>query len=85
MKAGLMEIADFFIMNKCEPRFRTGAVCIKNCSIMRHHDEHSWVANILSSVATNDTGIDEIANEIEKHKNYLIKENCLIKEFNRLR
>jgi LAO/AO transport system kinase len=80
MKAGLMEIADFFIMNKCDrPGSEQALSALKTVLIMRHHDEHSWVANILSSVATNDTGIDEIANEIEKHKNYLIKENCLIK------
>ncbi len=80
MKAGLMEIADFFIMNKFDrPGSEQALSALKSVLIMRHHDEHSWVANILSAVATNDTGILEIANEIEKHKNYLIKENCLIK------
>jgi LAO/AO transport system kinase len=80
MKAGLMEIADFFILNKSDhPGSERALTALKTILMMKPHDEHSWITNILSSVATDNTGILDVANEIEKHKNYLLNENRLLK------
>ena len=45
--------------------------------MIKDHDENSWLPNIIKSVASENIGIEEIANEIERHKNYLIKKNLL--------
>jgi LAO/AO transport system kinase len=81
MKAGLMEIADFFVLNKSErPGSEQALVALKTILMMRPHDEHSWLPGIISTVATDNKGISEIAAEIERHKNYLHADNRLIKK-----
>lgn len=74
MKAGLMEIADFFILNKCDrPGSQQAASAIKTILGMRDHNESSWMPNIIRSIATENKGIPEINDEINKHKEYLLK------------
>ena len=72
MKAGLMEIADFFVMNKADrPGADQAVMSIKMILGFRPHDEHSWMADVVKSTASEGKGIDLIAGEIERHKNYL--------------
>ena len=74
MKAGLMEIADFFILNKCDrPGSQQAASAIKTILGMRDHNESSWMPNIIRSIATENKGIPEINDEINKHREYLLK------------
>jgi LAO/AO transport system kinase len=80
MKAGLMEIADFFVINKSDrPGSEQALSALRTILMMRPHDEHSWLPDILSAVATENKGIAEIAAEIEKHRNHLLKDNRLLK------
>jgi LAO/AO transport system kinase len=80
MKAGLMEIADFFVLNKSDrPGSEQALVALRTILMMRPHYEHSWLPGIISTVATDNKGISEIAGEIERHKNYLRTDNRLIK------
>ncbi|MGD8306162.1 MAG: methylmalonyl Co-A mutase-associated GTPase MeaB [Ignavibacteria bacterium] len=72
MKAGLMEIADFFVMNKCDrPGFQQAITSLQTILMMRDHDEKSWMPNIIKSISTENKGTKEIADEIERFKNYL--------------
>jgi LAO/AO transport system kinase len=48
--------------------------------MMRDHDEKSWMIKIIRTIATQNKGIDEIANEIEIHKDYLTSNNLLFKK-----
>ena len=74
MKAGLMEIADFFILNKCDrPGSQQAAGALKTILGMRDHNESTWMPNIIRSIATENKGISEINDEINKHKEYLLK------------
>jgi GTPase len=76
MKAGLMEIADFFILNKSDrPASDQAATAIKTILMMKVHDENSWLPKIIKTIATENMGISEAADEIERHKNYLINQN----------
>ena len=78
MKAGLMEIADFFVLNKSDrPGSQQAVTALQTILMIKDHDENSWLPNIIKSVASENIGIEEIANEIERHKNYLIKKNLL--------
>lgn len=75
MKAGLMEIADFFVLNKCDrPASQQAVTALKTILMMKAHDENSWMPNIIKTVATENKGIREVADEIEIHKEYLIKQ-----------
>lgn len=72
MKAGLMEIADFFVMNKADrPGADQAVMSIKMILGFRPHDEHSWMADVVKSTASEGKGIDLIASEIARHQTYL--------------
>ena len=72
MKAGLMEIADFFVLNKSDrPGSDSALSALKTILMFREHTEKSWLPNILKAIASENTGTREIAEEIAKHKNYL--------------
>ena len=72
MKAGLMEIADFFVMNKADrPGADQAVMSIKMTLGFRPHDEHSWLADVVKSTASEGKGIDDIADQIQRHKTYL--------------
>ena len=74
MKAGLMEIADFFVINKSDrPGSEMALSALRTILMMKPHDEHSWLPNIINAVATENKGIAEVADEIARHQNYLIK------------
>jgi LAO/AO transport system kinase len=79
MKAGLMEIADLFVMNKSDrPGSQQAVASLQTILMMRDHDEKSWMINIIRTIAVQNNGIDEIANEIERHKEYLSSKKLLL-------
>jgi LAO/AO transport system kinase len=67
MKAGLLEIADIFVVNKAD---RDGARRLKNeLEAMLHlRPEAPWSVPVLLTEATNATGIDELAAKILAHE-----------------
>ncbi|MEI7811951.1 MAG: methylmalonyl Co-A mutase-associated GTPase MeaB [Ignavibacteria bacterium] len=72
MKAGLMEIADMFVLNKSDRPGADNALLSLQASLMtRSHDEHTWMPPVIKSVATENKGITEIADVIALHKDYL--------------
>ncbi len=72
MKAGLMEIADFFVLNKSDrPGSEQAVTALRTILMMRDHDEKSWMPNTIKTVASENKGIPEIADEINRHKDYL--------------
>ncbi len=79
MKAGLMEIADFFVLNKSDrPGADTAMMALKTILMLRDHDEKSWLPNIIKSVASENSGTKEIADEIDRHHLFL-DQNGLLK------
>ncbi|MEJ5261868.1 MAG: methylmalonyl Co-A mutase-associated GTPase MeaB [Ignavibacterium sp.] len=76
MKAGLMEIADLFVLNKCDrPGSQQAYTALQTILMIKEHDENSWLPKIVKAIASENKGIDEIADEIEKHKSFLISKN----------
>lgn len=72
MKAGLMEIADIFILNKCDrPGSQQAYIALQTTLMIKDHDENSWLPQIIKTIASDNTGIDETISEIENHKIYL--------------
>jgi LAO/AO transport system kinase len=70
MKAGLMEIADFFVLNKAD---RAGAEhAVMSLEMIIHFRPPSlWAPRVLAAVASQGKGIDEIVAEIARHRNHL--------------
>ncbi len=78
MKAGLMEIADFFVLNKSDrPGSDSAQTAIRTILMMRDHTEKDWLPNIIRCIASENVGTIEIAEEIERHRNFMINNNLL--------
>jgi LAO/AO transport system kinase len=81
MKAGLMEIADIFVMNKSD---REGAdrivSALKNILHLKTPSENKPEIKVLKTVGTKNTGIEELFDEIINQKNYLEKTGFLLSQ-----
>lgn len=86
MKSGLMEIADFFVINKSD---RPGAVQMqRDLEYVLHLKEakSEWSPSVLLAVAVKNQGVPEIWQEIQKHQEYLLKtEQLHLKRRGRIR
>ena len=72
-KAGLMEVADIFVINKAD---RKGADDTRRDiqQMLELSSLGEWEPPILMTVATDQVGVDELWREIAAHREYL--ENC---------
>ncbi|HEX2163191.1 MAG TPA: methylmalonyl Co-A mutase-associated GTPase MeaB [Thermoanaerobaculia bacterium] len=71
IKAGIMEIADVFVINKAD---REGAEkTARDLKVMLHLGEHesAWKPPVLKAVAAQGEGIDEVLAAVEAHRNHL--------------
>jgi LAO/AO transport system kinase len=80
IKAGIMEIADIFVINKSD---REGAERVEReiralQSLSLRHD--GWTPPIVKTVASEGTGIAELAGAIAEYEEYLGKENRALKK-----
>jgi LAO/AO transport system kinase len=80
IKAGIMEIADIFVINKSD---RDGAERVEReirtlQSLAIRHD--GWTPPIVKTVATDAQGLTELAAAIAEYESYLQKENRAIKK-----
>jgi LAO/AO transport system kinase len=80
IKAGIMEIADIFVINKSD---REGAERVEReigalQSLALRHD--GWAPPIVKTVASDGTGVDDLAAAIAGYEAYLQKENLALKK-----
>jgi len=74
MKAGLMEIADFFVLNKGDrPGADSSVLALQTILMLRDHDENTFMPMIIKSIASEGKGIDEIIKEIDNHKTHMMR------------
>jgi len=72
MKAGLMEIADFFVLNKSDrPGAEHAIASLQTILMMKEHDENSWMPKIIKTIASENKGINEINDEILRHNDFM--------------
>lgn len=72
MKAGLMEIADVFAVNKSDRPEADKLVKELTLNIgLNPHDEHSWMTPVCKTEANHNVGVTELLTEIKKHQTYL--------------
>ncbi|MGE5188690.1 MAG: methylmalonyl Co-A mutase-associated GTPase MeaB [Gemmatimonadota bacterium] len=78
MKAGILEIADVFVVNKSD---REGADKtrreIETMISMNVYEEGRWVPPVVSTVAQAGTGVDELLEEVGKHRGYVYRADNL--------
>ena len=73
MKAGLMEIADIFVVNKSD---RPGAdTLVKNLQQLLAYDQH---IPVIKTIASQSVGIDQLFREINQHKKMQNNRNWLL-------
>jgi LAO/AO transport system kinase len=77
LKAGIMEIGDIFVLNKCD---RPGVEKMEQAiaamlSLAHRHD--NWHPPIMKTVATTGTGIEELVNKIEECREFFNNANLV--------
>jgi LAO/AO transport system kinase len=70
MKAGLMEIADIFVVNKADREGADRAV-LEIETILELKSFPEWYPPVLQAVASSNTGITDIVLTLEKHQTFL--------------
>ena len=80
IKAGIMEIADIFVINKSD---REGAERVEReiralQSLATRHD--GWTPPIVKTVASEGTGVDDLATAIADYETFLHEENRALKK-----
>jgi LAO/AO transport system kinase len=79
MKAGLMEIADLLVINKAD-RAETDKMEMELQAVLSFFQaKNVWHPKIIRTVATANTGIDQLADAIREHDHYL-KESGKLQE-----
>lgn len=79
MKAGLMEIADIFVVNKSD---RDGAEKMKielEMMLQLKSADSEWLPPIINTIAIKGEGITEVQDMIDKHKKFL-RERGILKD-----
>ncbi len=72
MKAGLMEIADFFVLNKADrPGADQAVMSIKLILGFRPHAASTWMVDVVKTEANQGKGIEDVAALIQSHRQYL--------------
>ncbi len=78
MKAGILEIADLFVVNKSD---REGAEKtrreIETMISMNVYEDGEWVPPVVSTVAQAGTGVAGLLEEVERHRLYVFRDENL--------
>ena len=71
MKAGLMEIANIFVVNKADRQGAEQLVMELEAMLSLNPKNSYWEVPVLCTQAINNVGIEELYREIERHRNVL--------------
>jgi LAO/AO transport system kinase len=85
LKAGLMEIADVFVMNKADQGGADRAAQALQLALRPDMTEEMWLPPILKVSAVKDEGIDRLKDALERHRAFLGEEGLREKRRARLR
>ena len=78
LKAGLMEIADVFVVNKSDRQGADSiAMSLKNIIHLKPASEDKWDIRVINTTASQNKGVDSLYEEIVRHREHLIKSGYL--------
>jgi LAO/AO transport system kinase len=72
IKAGILEIADVFVVNKADLPGADSAVRQLQQTYPDDMKEGDWLPPIIKTVATRGEGVEELIDAIERHRQYVI-------------
>jgi LAO/AO transport system kinase len=81
MKAGIMELADIFVVNKADLGKADHMLLDIETIITQRKGSDNWMPPVLEAEARNSKGIDIIYENIELHREFLQKEGLLFTHF----
>lgn len=73
MKAGLMEIADIFVLNKSDREGADIAVNAIKSVLSFRLKKDEWEIEVIKTIGNTGFGVDELLNQIKKHRDFLLK------------
>ena len=82
MKAGLIEIADIYVINKYD-RKDSDKMYLFLRNMLSMIDKNKWIPSIVKTIAIKDFGISDLVKKISKHKKYLLDNNYMIEKINK--
>jgi len=74
IKAGLMEIADIFVVNKADRENADKAIMDIQAMLQLDEREKAWNPPIVKTVALTGEGVPQLLEKIEEHRQFLQKE-----------
>ncbi len=77
MKAGLMEIADIFVINKADREGANGLAREIEAMLSMRESTNGWVIPVLLTTAVKAEGVDELVKAIVRHKDFLASSRLL--------
>jgi LAO/AO transport system kinase len=78
LKAGLMEIADIFVVNKSDRQGADNiASSLRNIIHLKPQSEDKWDIKVLKTIASENDGTVELLKEIKRHHMHLTKSGFL--------
>lgn len=78
IKAGLLEIADLFAVNKADhPQANRTAMSLRMMLSIANH-EYEWMPPIVNTVATTGEGVSDLVDELLRHHTYLEQSGKLV-------
>ena len=77
MKAGLMEIADFFVVNKADRAGAEQAVMSIRMVLNFRPQSPGWIPDVIQTIAQEGKGVDRVADLIAQHREFLTTNDLL--------
>jgi LAO/AO transport system kinase len=74
IKAGLMEIADVFVVNKADRENAGKTLSDIQAMLQMNSEDRGWKPRILKTVALTGEGVEELVNTLEEHRCFLDRE-----------
>ena len=71
MKAGVLEIAHIYVVNKADQPMVDPTVKDLQTMLSMSSNEDGWIPPVLTSVATEGTGVVELLDALDSHQSYL--------------
>ena len=76
MKAGIMEMADLFVINKSDlPTAAKSAADIKRILSLAPHAPDAWVPHIVMTSSTDSASVGRLSDAIDRHRDWLSESN----------
>ncbi len=70
IKAGLMEIADIFVVNKADKESANKTVMDIQAILQLNNAENAWKPSVLRTVALTGEGVPELVKKLQEHRDY---------------